>query len=153
RPRLKALVIGFDLLASDLPWRVAFPVLFSNVFEWFRPRGVEFPGARVEAGKSYAIQFAAADDQVEVTSPSGAREPLRAASTPLPFTETTEAGFYTYKTPSGSGQFAVNLLSESESDIRPRIGPSAARQAQRAESAAEPVEAGLSLWPFLLLLT
>src|SRR5581483_7482139 len=50
QPRLKALVVGFDLLASDLPWRVAFPVLFSNAFEWFRPRGVEFPGARVEAG-------------------------------------------------------------------------------------------------------
>ena len=153
QPRLKALVIGFDLLASDLPWRVAFPVLFSNAFEWFRPRGAEFPGARVEAGKPYAIQLAAADDRVEVASPSGVRETLRAAASPISFTETTEAGVYTYKTPSGSGQFAVNLLSETESDIRPRVGPGVAGQAQSTKSAADTVEAGLSLWPFLLLLT
>jgi uncharacterized membrane protein len=153
QPRLKALVIGFDLLASDLPWRVAFPVLFSNAFEWFRPRAAEFPGARVEAGKPYAIQLAAADDRVEVTSPSGAHETLRAAANPLPFTQTIEAGFYTYKTPSGSGQFAVNLLNESESDIRPRVGP-AAGQAQRAQTPPDAaVEAGVSLWPFLLLVT
>ncbi|HEY1372855.1 MAG TPA: VWA domain-containing protein, partial [Candidatus Binatia bacterium] len=153
QPRLKALVIGFDLLASDLPWRVAFPVLFSNAFEWFRPHGMEFPGARVETGKPYAIQLAAADDQVEVTSPSGARETLRAAAKPLPFTETVEAGFYTYKTPSGSGQFAVNLLNESESDIRPRVG-AVPGQDQRAQTPADAaVEAGVSLWPFLLLVT
>src|ERR1041385_6092106 len=50
-------------------------------------------------------------------------------------------------------QFAVNLLSETESDIRPRVGPGVAGQAQSTKSAADTVEAGLSLWPFLLLLT
>ncbi len=149
RPRLKALVIAFDLLASDLPWRVAFPVLFSNVFEWFRPRGAEFPAARVEAGKPYAIRLAAADDRVEVTSPSGARETLRAAANPLPFSDTLEAGFYTYKAPSGAGQFAVNLLSEAESDIRPRVGSIAAGRAP-ADIGVD-VERGLSFWPLLLL--
>src|SRR6185369_15947758 len=98
RPGLKALVIGFDLRASDLPWRVAFPVLFSNAFEWFRPRGAEFPGARVEAGKPYAIPLAGGDERVEVTRPSGARETLRAGVGSLQFADTIEAGFYRYNT-------------------------------------------------------
>ena len=151
--RMKALVIGFDLLASDLPWRVAFPVLFNNVFEWFRPRSPEFPGARVEAGKPYAIELVSGDDRVEVTGPSGARETLRAAASPLPFTETLEAGFYSYKSQNSSGQFAVNLLNDGESDIRSRIPPGAAQGARRAQSARESAETGLSLWPLLLALT
>ncbi|HTM09108.1 MAG TPA: VWA domain-containing protein [Verrucomicrobiae bacterium] len=152
QPRLKGLVIGFDLAASDLPWRVAFPVLFNNVFEWFRPRGGEFPGARVEAGKPYAIRLAADDGEVQVTTPSGARETLRAFANPLPFTETLEAGFYSYKSSSGTGQFAVNLLSETESDIHSRVPPAAASGARRTEGRAEATDAGFSLWPMLLLL-
>jgi Ca-activated chloride channel homolog len=150
RPRLRALVVGFDLRNSDLPWRVAFPVLFSNAFEWFRPRGAEFPGAQVQAGKPYAIPLTPADDQIEVKTPSGAREVLRAASHPFPFTETAAAGFYAYQTKSGRGEFAVNLLSEAESEIRSRVSAAAAKSAGRAEGGAEKSATEFSLWPPLL---
>ena len=45
------LFIGFDLMASDLPLRVAFPVLFHNALEWFQPerRGVSRSTARRRA--------------------------------------------------------------------------------------------------------
>jgi Mg-chelatase subunit ChlD len=150
RGRLKALVIGFDLLASDLPWRVAFPVLFSNALEWFRPRGAEFPAAQVQAGKPYPIQLAPADDQVEVKDPSGAREILRAPSNPFSFARTVAAGFYTFKSKSGEGQFAVNLLSEAESRIGSRVPPAAAKSAARTESGVEKAATGFSVWPALL---
>ncbi len=150
RGKLRALVIGFDLRSSDLPWRVAFPVLFSNALEWFRPRGAEFPGARVQAGKPYAIQLAPGDDQVEVRSPSGAREVLLAVANPFPYTATA-AGFYTYRSKSGEGQFAVNLLSESESQIRSRVSPAAAKAADRTAGGAETSETGFPLWPLLLV--
>ncbi|MGH7769079.1 MAG: VWA domain-containing protein [Candidatus Binatia bacterium] len=149
RGKLRVLVLGFDLLASDLPWRVAFPVLFGNAFEWLRPRGAEFPGAQVQAGKPYPIPLAPADDRVEVKSPSGAREVLRAAARPFPFTNTSATGFYSYSSQSGAGEFAVNLLSESESQIRSRVAASPARSAGRAEG-AERTEAGFPLWPLLL---
>ena len=150
QPKLKALVIGFDLSASDLPWRVAFPVLFSNAFEWLRPRGAEFPGAEVQAGKPYAIPLAPGDDRVELISPAGARETLSATAHPFPFTDTVAAGFYTYRAASGGGEFAVNLLSESESDIRSRVRPGAPGRPRPAESGAETSENNLPLWPFLL---
>jgi Ca-activated chloride channel family protein len=148
--KLRALVIAFDLAASDLPWRVAFPVLFSNAFEWFRPRGGEFPGAQVQAGKPYAIPLTPADERVEIKYPSGAREILRTSANPFPFTDTVAAGFYSYKSDSGEGQFAVNLLSEAESDIRSRVAPGAAQGARRSESAAETSESGFPLKSLLL---
>ncbi len=150
QPKLKALVIGFDLSASDLPWRVAFPVLFANAFEWLRPRGAEFPGAQVQAGKPYAIPLAPGDDRVEVQSPAGARETLSATAHPFPFTGTAASGFYSYRAASGGGEFAVNLLSESESDIRSRVRPGAPERPGPAEGGAAAAEGEWSLWPFLL---
>ena len=43
RGKLRLLFIAFDLMASDLPLRVAFPILFHNTIEWFQPQRVEFP--------------------------------------------------------------------------------------------------------------
>ena len=44
RGKLRLFFIGFDITASDLPLRVAFPVLFHNAFEWFQATQLEFPG-------------------------------------------------------------------------------------------------------------
>ena len=57
RGKLRVLFIGFDLTASDLPFRVAFPVLFHNVFEWFQPGRVEFPAEGAKAGTPFALRF------------------------------------------------------------------------------------------------
>jgi uncharacterized membrane protein len=149
KERLKALVLGFDLLASDLPLKVAFPILFSNAFDWFHPRRVEFPAAAVQAGTPYALHLPRMDDQVEVTYPSGDSETLRVVSNPLPFTDTFDAGFYTFETQSREGEFAVNLFSEDESEIAARVGVQALAGVE--ERATQKTDAGLSLWPFLLM--
>lgn len=150
--RLRALVLGFDLLASDLPFRVAFPVLFINAFDWFHPKRVEFPTIKVQAGRSYELHLPATEEQVEVRVPSGKREMLQAVSNPLPFADTFDAGFYSFTTKSSGGQFAVNLFSESESEIRPRVPVSSGGVVNRRLRNGEKVETGFSLWPFLLVL-
>ena len=150
RAKLKVLAIGFDLSASDLPWKVAFPVLFSNAFHWFRPRAPEFPGAQVQAGRPYAIQLAPTDQRIEIKSPLGSKEVLRAASNPLLFTGTPTAGFYSYMSGGREGEFAVNLLSEGESDIRPRVALDPEKAAGRGEKSVEKSETASPLWPALL---
>ncbi|HET8563343.1 MAG TPA: VWA domain-containing protein, partial [Candidatus Binatia bacterium] len=148
--RLRVLAIGFDLLSSDLPLRVAFPLLFHNTIEWCRPNRLEFPGNAGRTGSPYLLRLPFTDGEVELTTPSGKKEMLKAVSSPLIFNDTFEAGFYTYKTGSGSGRFAANLFDETESQISPRVnvGSDGARQPlTRADS----LEAGFSLWPFLLL--
>lgn len=151
RGRLRAVVVGFDLMASDLPFRVAFPILFSNAFQWFRPERREFPAHQVQAGTSFPIHVMPVDAEVEVRRPSGRKETLKVASNPQPYPDTVEAGFYAFRTQTRAGEFAVNLLSESESQISPRI---TTRSGSAPDSAGgDKTAAPFRLWPFLLGLT
>ena len=149
RARLRALYIGFDLMASDLPFRVAFPVLFHNVFEWFQPGRREFPADGVRAGAPIPIFVPPGDRELEITAPSGRKERLEVTANPVVFGDTLEAGIYTYKSASREGRFAVNLFDEEESDIGARVG-AAAEAAPPAGRDGGVTEAGFSLWPFLL---
>ena len=149
RGRLRVLVLGFDLSASDLPFRVAFPVLLNNALDWFHPKRVEFPATKVQAGTPYAIHLRGTDDQVEVKNPSGKREILSVVSNPLPFADTSDVGFYTFKTKDKEGQFAVNLFSESESQISPRVRAQDGTGLKGKDS--EGTETGFPLWSLLLL--
>jgi uncharacterized membrane protein len=148
--RLKTLVLGFDLLASDLPLKIAFPVLLSNALDWFYPKRIEFPATSVQAGKPYPMYLQPTDEQVEVETPAGKREVLKAISNPLPFADTTNAGFYTFKSRSRAGQFAVNLFSESESQIAPRVSLPLVNTAQ-TKARDGGIETGFALWPSLLI--
>ncbi len=149
---LKALVFGFDLLDSDLPLRVSFPLLFSNVFEWFGRGKAEFPAAQVQAGTLQTIHMKEVYDQVQIEAPSGLEEKVRQISRVLAFTNTLEVGFYTFKGGSIEGQFAVNLFSEAESQINSSFSLPAKAVAVGERGGGEVVKTGLPLWSFLLLL-
>jgi Mg-chelatase subunit ChlD len=150
--RLKALVLGFDLLVSDLPFKVAFPMLFSNAFAWFRPGEAEFPAAQVHAGGPYTFLLTGIPDQAEVISPSGVREEMNPRSREMVFSNTTEVGFYTFRDGKGESEFAVNLLSEAESQIRPVLSPSTGASAGSRKAGESRIKTGFALWPFLLFL-
>ena len=151
RDKLHLLFIAFDLMASDLPLRVAFPILFHNTLEWFQPQRVEFPAHNVQAGMPFALHLPVADNDVEITTPAGRKEQLKAITSPFVFADTFEAGLYTYKSASRAGSFTVNLLDEEESEITSRLNmslPNAGRGGQESPGAAA---TGFSLWPLLLL--
>jgi Ca-activated chloride channel homolog len=149
--KLRALIMGFDLTSSDLPFRVAFPILFHNAIEWLHPNQIEFPAQSVQAGSPYALHLPAADSDLEVTTPSGRMENLKAVGYPSIFGDTAEVGFYSFKTAHRHGRFAVNLFDEAESQITSRMKPSAAPADKNGEAGREPLKAGFSLWPALLV--
>ncbi len=147
--KLRALVIGFDLMASDLPLRVGFPVLFHNALAWFQPEHREFPAENQPAGSPYVLRLPTGDGDVELIAPSGKKEQLKTAANPLVINSTEETGFYRYKSASREGRFAVNLFDEAESqiasqlkDLAPGPDPIAAQ--------GTPQEAGWALWPSLV---
>src|SRR5262245_22978941 len=90
---LRLLYIGFDLTASDLPLRIAFPVLFHNALTWLQPQRLEFPGQSVQAGTPFAIRLPAGDAALEITKPSGRKETFASSASPLVFSDTAESGF------------------------------------------------------------
>jgi Ca-activated chloride channel homolog len=149
--KLRVLLIGFDLTASDLPFRVAFPLLFHNAIEWLHPNQVEFPAESVPAGSPLEIRLPADDSDLEVASPSGRRENFQAVLSPFIFTDTVEAGFYAFKSAHRQGRFAVNLFDEAESQIAPRLKAGALAAADKPDKETDRVEAGLFLWPALLV--
>ncbi|MCH6544421.1 MAG: VWA domain-containing protein [Deltaproteobacteria bacterium] len=146
--RLRTLVFGFDLLHSDLPFRVSFPILFGNAFAWFRPGKAEFPAVQVQAGTSHTLRLKEVYGQVEVRTPSRQEETLEQTSRTLVFPNTFEVGFYNFKAGESEGQFAVNLFSESESQIRATftVPPVARTEAVNIGR----TQRGMSLWPYLL---
>jgi Mg-chelatase subunit ChlD len=150
RGKLRLLFIAFDLMASDLPLRVAFPILFHNTIEWFQPQRVEFPSHNVEAGTPFLLRLPVGDNDLQITTPTGKREQLKVATSPLVFTDTLEAGLYSYKSASREGRFAVNLLDESESQIASRLNMSVANAGARGQEGPGATASGFSLWPLLL---
>ncbi|HEY7168858.1 MAG TPA: VWA domain-containing protein [Candidatus Binatia bacterium] len=152
RGKLRLFFIAFDVTASDLPLRVAFPVLFHNAFEWFQATRREFPGQTLQAGDSFAIRLAPTDDRVQVKAPSGKLETISALGTPVVFSDTFENGIYTYKSNSRAGTFAVSLLDEEESQIASRFSRLSTAAQKKADQSAVAAEAGFSLWPVLLSL-
>lgn len=149
REHLRALFVAFDLTASDLPLRIAFPLLFHNALEWFRPQRLEFPARSVPAGAPIPLRLADSNAGVEVIEPGGRREALAASPGPLVFADTFRTGFYVFKSFGREDRIAVNLFDEDESQIAPRVstGSPAARSVQGGAT----WDAALALWPWLLV--
>jgi Ca-activated chloride channel family protein len=118
-------VLTFDLHASDLPLKIAFPILTSNLVSWLAPAGgMEVPST-LRPGDPVTLRPGVDITQVVVESPSGRHWTYPATGDSIPFAETAEPGIYTvYQSSASSAQsadhFAVNLFSETESDITPR---------------------------------
>ena len=119
--QLRAVHLGFDLLDSDLPLRVAFPLLMSNILEWLSPQHGAFVSHQVRAGESFLIQLDELASEVSVRKPSGEWVKISVTENPVPFRDTSHAGVYTVKIGKRTQRFAVNLASEKESDITPKV--------------------------------
>lgn len=152
RDKLRGLIVAFDLTASDLPLRIAFPVLFHNALDWFQPQRREFPAESVQAGMPFILRLPSGDGALELRTPAGKKERLSAAASPLIFADTFDAGFYEYKSAGREGRFAVNLLDEEESQIAARLDPGA-QPGEKSVDKAAPAETGWPLWPSLLAAT
>jgi hypothetical protein len=90
----------FDVLDSDLPLRIAFPLMISNTLQWLVP---ELGGI---------IRNVDAGDVVPL------REGERTADGKTRFFVPEKNGFHEIKTPGGSRWVAVNLFDAGESEAR-----------------------------------
>ena len=136
RQRLAAL--SFDLAESDLPIRVAFPLLISNTIQWLAGENNDAPRALL-AGETMALsaeQSASAQPQTEAAAPAVGAE-VRSLFQPL------QNGFYALRSGDQSGWVAVNTFNEDESDVQP--GDSPASAISNGQTAALTV--ALTSWP------
>ncbi|MEO0594699.1 MAG: VWA domain-containing protein [Chloroflexota bacterium] len=120
-------LLPFNLLDSDLPLQIAFPILMSNLIEWVAPATIISGGTAFSVGDVVRINPPLEATSVRITLPDGATRDLNITGDTIVFSETVQTGFYIVdilqdETVSTAQVLAVNLFGTGESDIAPRTG-------------------------------
>jgi hypothetical protein len=125
RPEGRTAVLTFDLHNSDLPLRIAFPILTSNLVDWLLPAAGPGVQTSIEPGKPYRVPLLANTETIIISTPDGSEYTMAASQTPV-FIETDQLGVYNVTQFDSQGDqihyapFVVNLFDESESEIAPQ---------------------------------
>jgi len=147
---VKAVFMGFDITRSDLPVRVAFPVMMSNIFNWLHPGNIRFRPEQVKAGHPYTVYPESRKGTISIRPPAGEWEGFDIVSGPLIYENTGEVGVYAVTEGDRQTYFAVNLLDESESDIRTPL-PEPGKREDPTGGGAEPIPLQKQVWLFFLV--
>ena len=114
---LRVVVFAFDLSQTNLPRKVAFPLLMNNAFRWLFPYKFEFSFLQGQAGAVYPIYLKKHLEAVRIQTPSGKEENYQPEASPFAYANTQEVGIYLAQQEQSNQFFAVNLLDETESNI------------------------------------
>ncbi len=120
-------VFPFDLASSDLPLRIAFPVIMANIIEWLQMNESAGANGNVEPGAVVTLPPHPRAETVRVEMPGGDAWTRSGVghSGPILFDQTTRPGLYSvnFYDETGeliqSGQFVVNFFNPRESQIAP----------------------------------
>jgi len=115
KPDRRWLLITFDVAATDLPLRVAFPVMMLNALRWLTAPSEGAERGLIPAGGLAVIPVPGERDRIAVRLPSGKTTELSVQDGTAPFEDTVQTGFY--RCPETGYLFAVNLAQREETDL------------------------------------
>ncbi|RLC89233.1 MAG: hypothetical protein DRI37_04325, partial [Chloroflexi bacterium] len=149
RPGQRVACLAFDLHDSDLPLRLAFPVLTANLVGWLLPQASAEPVQPRSAGQAWEPPLPPEATGATLVAPDGGR-------VALPGPVSTRAGLYRLETETATGSstryVALSLLDEAESDLRPRPLTSGGSLLPVAGETAASGWRDFSHWPLALAL-
>jgi hypothetical protein len=151
-PSLRVVTLGFDLMRSDLPLRVAFPVLINNLLRWLHPESEGAVAGQVQAGTPYPLFFETSVADVTVQNPQGAEQTYEVQSNPWLFSDAQQVGVYIFRYGESKRYLTVNLLDAAESDIAPAKALPTFAPSDDASSRQAVGMVQTPLWPYLLLM-
>ncbi len=108
RNNKKLLVIGFDLLQSNFPLEIAFPVFVSRMVSWFK----DYEHKNwLTAGESYQYKIpeTSVENSVTVTVPDGRQHVHITRNNLVDITDTLDAGVYKIEGDTFQKRFVVNF--------------------------------------------
>lgn len=112
------LLVTFDVTESDLPLRVAFPVMMLNALRWLTAPAESAEKGAVVAGGLAVIPAPNNLERVTIQLPDGKRTEVSVQDGAAPFEETLRTGFY--RCVETGYLFAVNLAQREETDLQVR---------------------------------
>ena len=155
---LRLLGVGFDVSKSDLPLRVAFPILLHNILDWFL--GEAAMGGFNESGVGDLMELPAWVDAEEgIRDPSGGLVTPREVGNKL-LLRPRQPGYYSAQRGTRSWVAPVNFYLEGESVAAGDRREAPGRFRWRSGEAPAPVVAGFDKaeypepplqWPLILL--
>ncbi len=137
--------LAFDASDSDLPLRIAFPLLMSNAVHWLAGETSETTASAL-AGENVPLAAGASIATEPLTNPDTKTDAAKFADDVF---QPLRNGFYQLQQTGGAGWLAVNTFSEAESDLRGAGVPSAAPAALPLPGLA--AFTGWPLWQHLAL--
>jgi len=146
-------VVSFALRDSDLPLKIAWPILLANLTSWYKqPRAISIDG-NVQPGQAISIQPIPDSTTVRVSRPDGAITTFDVKQPLIVYADTPLAGIYTVDIYRGSQVvqqevFAVNLFDQDESNIAvrtPTFGSTKLTVAAQEETGQR------EFWPWIAL--
>ncbi len=147
----KAVLFGFDLNDSDLPLRVAFPVLMKNIFNWLHPVSAHYNKTFVPPGTPFDIQVQKQASPVAVRHPSGKWEKSTRDKGLFLYPNTRRAGLYKIRVGQDSFHMAVNQFSEEESNINALQVLDVDSKRSSADRQVATAKQAVPLWRFMFL--
>ena len=146
-------VLGFDLHDSDLPLQYSFPVLISNLVNWFLPQPVGNNG-QVTAGTPVSIQSWPGADKITITSPDG--KSVQVGPPVTPYSNTNQVGIYQVsqhvRGQTLNGAFTVNLFDPQQSNLTPAPALPVVNSTNFAPGSATVSHELREIWPWIAAL-
>ena len=117
-PNRRVVFVATDTLKSDLPLRIAFPLIIANTIRWLQGKS-EIEEYHLQTGEvlKKRIDEAAVIETVTIVGPTNESWEVPVEKGELLFDETSVAGFYELKIGEREEVWAVNLTDAAESQI------------------------------------
>lgn len=149
--RQRVVWVGFNVLDSNWPLRVSFPIFIANAADWLNPASARNAQLLVKAGSPFRLPLPAPVTKAEVQFPDGRTRALEADpnATELVFGDTARRGVYRLRAGTNETTFCVNLLDANESNILPREELTLGRFTKVTANKAKP--ANTELWRWLAI--
>ncbi len=119
--RQRLVWVGFDVLQSNWPLRISFPIFIANAIEWLNGTSVRARQQMIHAGEAFRTILDAPVDSAKIVLPDQTEKVLSipAGTREIVFGETARQGVYRLRAGTNDVAFCVNLLDSAESNIRP----------------------------------
>ena len=120
--RQRIIWIGFDILESNWPLRVSFPIFVANAVEWLNPANARGSQLQVKSGDAFRLALLQPQSSAQVKLPDGTERTvnLDKNANEFVFSDTGKIGVYHVRLGTNETVFCVNLLDAAETNIRPR---------------------------------
>ena len=120
--RQRIIWIGFDILESNWPLRVSFPIFIANAVEWLNPANAKGGQLLIKAGDAFRLALTHPEKSAQLSLPGGTTQTLSIDpnANEFVFGDTYNQGVYRLRLGTNDIVFCVNLLDSAESNIKPR---------------------------------